>query len=155
MQTLIRVLTPEDVAGYRTLRVEASYDPSFNTEPSLELGRPAGSLRHLLSASRGFMLGAFADNALVGMVGFGDGLAPNAGTLYGLFVARSARRQHVATRLICHLVRMAILSGRHRISLRVAEDNVGAIALYCREGFTLSSTAAGELTFDLDARPDD
>ncbi|MEX2327350.1 MAG: GNAT family N-acetyltransferase [Pseudomonadales bacterium] len=127
---VIRLLAPSDGEGYRLLRIEAARDPAFGATPEIEIAYPVALLRQaLVPREHGFMLGAFVDDQLVAMVGFGVGADNTRGTLYGLFVTGASRRLGLGAALVEHLEQQ-IPASIQTIELTVAGTNTAAIHLY-------------------------
>lgn len=133
-QTLdIRELGPDDAAAYKRMRLEAASDPSFGIDPATEEAYTVELLGQALGQADGsYVSGAFDDDDMVAMVGFGRGMTPNTGTLFGLYVASRWRRRSIGTELC-----LALIERHPECSLRleVLRINDGAIALYERLGF--------------------
>jgi ribosomal protein S18 acetylase RimI-like enzyme len=133
----IRVLGPDDAPAYRDLRIEASDDPAFASNPQLEAAMPLELLRKVLIASaQGQILGAFDDGMLLGMVGLGRSEATHACTLFGLYVTGCARRHGVGRALVRALLdRARTYADVTSVELSVDSSNDVALSLYKNEGF--------------------
>jgi ribosomal protein S18 acetylase RimI-like enzyme len=132
----IRVLTPDDVVPYKSLRTEAATDPSFGITPEAEAAYTAALLtRTLIDSYLAFTLGAFLGDDLVGMVGFGRGVEDDSCTLYGLFVTEEQRRAGIGRVLVEAFLDEAKRREVKTVSLKVSDDNVRAIPLYLSLGF--------------------
>jgi ribosomal protein S18 acetylase RimI-like enzyme len=133
----MRPLTPADEPGLHQLRLQAlSLHPeAFGT--SVEEERAEGSSR-MIGAYPSLTLGAFADDALVGMGGL---LVParvkqrHRGNLFSLFVAPAWRGQGVGHALLHGLVDHARRVGLRYVTLSVTVGNLQARALYRAAGF--------------------
>ena len=140
----IRELRPDDAEAYKQLRIEAAADPSFGIEPEAERTYSVEVLRMGLAQDDGsYVLGAFEQGTLVGMVGFGRGVMDNTGTLFGLYVTDCHRRKSIGLELCADLL------ARHpstSVKLDVLADNAAAIKLYHRLGFRESILSARTLT---------
>jgi ribosomal protein S18 acetylase RimI-like enzyme len=135
----VRRLRADDVDAYRAIRLEA-----------LEVARPeafASTLAREQAFSRqdfihrlenGCALGAFAEDALVGIVGLVVAVGEkerHKGTLVGMYVRDSARGRGAGQALIEAL--LAVAAGDvEQVNLVVSESNVAARRLYERCGFT-------------------
>ncbi|MCB1694066.1 MAG: GNAT family N-acetyltransferase [Pseudomonadales bacterium] len=140
----VRYLCPSDADEYKRIRIEAARDPWFGTSVSLESKTPTSLLaRALVASAEGFIAGAFDGDELVGIVGFGLGPSGRSGTLFGLYVSASHRRRGGGLALVRFLLEAAGASGIQAIELAVKRDNEGAISLYERLGFRVSSGGAG------------
>lgn len=137
----IRKLVPDDAPDYRHLRIEAAGDPAFGGANAVEAGYPIDLLRRVLETSDdAFILGAFVDADLVGMVGFGFNDVTSAGTLYGLYVKPEFRRQGLARRLLEQLMVLGRAGGARYVELYVDRHNAAARSLYRAYGFVEAAT---------------
>lgn len=129
----VRMLGPDDAVAYKEMRVEAAGDPSFGIAAETESAYSVALLRQALRQDDGsYVLGAFTDSGLIGMVGYGRGMKPDTSTLFGLFVKPGFRGQSIGA-LLCQS-----LFQRHpgtAIRLEVLRTNTNAIDLYRRLGF--------------------
>ncbi len=139
----IRELGPDDAAAYKEMRIEASADPSFGISPDTEAAYSVPLLRQALGQQDGsYVLGAFIDDEMIGIVGYGKGMKKNTGTLFGLYVAPSYRRQSIGRQLCQRLFE------RHpgvSIRLEVLRANLEAIELYRQLGFLAAEDGAETL----------
>lgn len=78
-------------------------------------------------------------------------LAADESELLSIAVAPPYRRHGVASRLIDEVIRHAAAAGARRLFLEVAEDNLGAQALYARFGFVTVGRRPGY--YQLPSRP--
>ena len=133
----IRELRPDDAPAYRDLRIEASTEPAFASNPRVEAAMPVELLRKVLKASaQGKILGAFDDGGLVGMVGLGRSEASPTGMLFGLYVTARARQAGVGRALVRALLDRARRDGDvTSVELLVDPSNEIAVSLYEDEGF--------------------
>jgi len=140
---VLRQLTADDAAAFRTLRLYALRDAptAFGASLSEEASRSVDDIAHRLAAvvdgSR-YVVGAFAP-ALVGMAGFFRESTPKTshiGTVWGVFVSPPCRRRGLAQQLVSRVVAHAeTLPGLRQLQLRVGTHNVAARALYESFGF--------------------
>lgn len=129
----IRELGPGDAEAYKALRVDAAADPSFGLAPESEEAYSVELLEQVLRQDDGsYILGAFDGEELVGMVGFGRGMKPGTGTLFGLFVRTNYRSQRVGAGLCKALI---VRQPRTTIRLEVTRHNAAATSLYAALGF--------------------
>jgi ribosomal protein S18 acetylase RimI-like enzyme len=134
----IRRLVPADAGSYRSVRLEGlrCNPEAFGSTFEAENARPLTFFSERLASSVAF--GAFHDSELVGIAGLviSDGAKEaHKGRLVGMYVRPDARRAGVGRRLVETVVEFA----RHRvelIQLSVVRDNVQALRLYKRLGFS-------------------
>lgn len=142
----IRRLGPDDLEGYRALRLRAlaEYPDAFTSSAEEEAAKPAATLARRLSpdadAPHNAVLGAFFDAALAGFVGLD--VDPRAkvrhkGRVFGMYVATEHSGRGLGGRLLAALVAQAeSASVLTRLVLTVTADNNRARRLYERAGFT-------------------
>lgn len=133
----VRRLGAGDVQDFRTIRLAALAEApdAFGSVHAREAVRSAAEHAETLASSTVF--GAYAADAIVGMVGWKQEQGPKTshkGFVWGFYVAPPARRAGIGTALLAAIV----ASARERVeqlTLTVVSDNAGAIALYERFGF--------------------
>lgn len=127
---VIRVVTPDDWAEWRDLRLEALRDAPRAFGATLADWEDAPEERWRARLEGTYNVVADLGERPVGMAtGFPRGDTVELGTLW---VAPPARRCGVGTAL----VRAILASAKgEQVILQVAEDNVAAVALYRRLGF--------------------
>jgi RimJ/RimL family protein N-acetyltransferase len=143
MPTLhIRLLGPDDHIAYRTVRRRAlreeptAFNANEEDESAIPLPVFAERLRH--DASR-FMLGAFHDDALIGIVG----VTREQGTkeqhkafLRSMYVDPEHRGLGVGRQLLAETLALVdAIPGLRQVTLTVTAGNHGALALYEAHGF--------------------
>jgi ribosomal protein S18 acetylase RimI-like enzyme len=137
----IRRLVPSDSEHYRTLRLAALRESpmSFNSSYEEECEAPIEVFAAYLVPEPGrAVFGAFADEALVGMVAFrreSMRKAHHKGYLSSLYVAPAHRGQGAGRRLVGHALAFAAAAGVRQVNLTVTATNVAALALYESQGF--------------------
>ena len=138
----IRQLRPDDASAYRRLRIEASADPDFASDPEVEVATPVELLRMALSnPSSGEILGAFDSRELIGVIGLGKSDMTSDGTVFGLFVVPDARGRGTGRALLRALVdRVSDDDDLRNLELKVRASNTIARRLYETEGFTTSGS---------------
>lgn len=144
---IIRTLMPADVKEYRVLRLAALSEqpPAFSTlaEKEEKLTLEALALR-LQESEDTYILGAFGDDALVGIVRFSRFEEVNEkhrGFIAGLYVRPDFRRQGFAKALLTEvLVRVQQDTDLRRIHLTVVTTQDAAIKLYKSLGFSIYGT---------------
>ena len=147
MTTQIRILKPNDARKYWDLRLRmlreepnafgASYEEALET--SFE--EIAQRFQDRWTTEENFIVGAFADDQLVGVVGFyrQDGLkSRHKGTIWGMYVAPEARGQGIGRTLLSEAIAHAkMLSGLEQIGLSVVTEKRAARNLYRSLGFNV------------------
>ncbi len=143
----IRTLTPADVKEYRVLRLAALHEqpPAFGTlaekEEKLALEAVASRLQE---SEDTYILGAFLDDILVGIIRFSRFEEVNEkhrGFMAGLYVRPDFRRCGLARALATEvLARARRDTGLRRIHLTVVTIQDAAIQLYKSLGFCIYGT---------------
>jgi GNAT superfamily N-acetyltransferase len=139
----ITLLTADDAASYQPLRLRAlqEHPEAFGASYEDERQRSLVIVAERLAATPdSFMLGAWAQDALVGIVGLyrspGIKVRHRAG-VGGMYVAAEARGQGIGRALIQQLIEHApTMTDLEEIILAVTVGNVTARALYLAAGFT-------------------
>ncbi len=152
----IRPLNVKDAGIYRTIRLEAVQDsPLAFAESAAEAREKSFDdyVNYLDAHARGdFVLGAFDDEKLIGVVGFYRTAHRNhlhKGTLWGMYVRPVYRRRGVGAALILAAVESARrTSGVRRINLSVNASNAAAKHLYEKTGFRVYGVEPGALGVD-------
>lgn len=139
---LIRLLGPDDAEAFQQLRREAlTQDPQAFGQAVEEAERmPVAIVRdRLAGAPDTFVVGAFLDGALVGVIGFvrATGVKTrHKGHLWGAYVTASMRGHGIGRQLLTRLLDEArALTGLSAITLSVAEGQASAQRLYRGAGF--------------------
>lgn len=142
MSTEIRALSPDDVEGFRDLRLAAlqGSPEAFGSSYDLERERPLAQFAERLGAENdGLVVGALQAGALVGMAGFyrdSHTKMQHRGHVWGMFVRPAARGQGLGGSLLDALVaHAAALDGLLQVNLEVVSSNGAALALYEGRGF--------------------
>jgi RimJ/RimL family protein N-acetyltransferase len=132
----IRVLTPDDAALYREVRLEAlqHHPDAFTSTYERESTQPLSFFAERIATSTVF--GAFRGDTLVGVAGFArqPGKHAHKGTLWGMYVRPAARQSGFGQRLIEAVLDLARREVE-QIQLVVVADNQPARRLYARLGF--------------------
>ncbi|GAB3402970.1 hypothetical protein GCM10027569_09590 [Flindersiella endophytica] len=151
----LRVLTPDDWADWRTLRLVALADAPYAFGGKLADWQGDGDRedrwRGRLSMAGSHNLLVFVDGKPVGMASGAPGESEGVAELLSMYVDRSARGLGVADLLIREVERWARETGATALELAVAEGNEPAIALYHRHGFTDAGHGAQQMP---DGRPE-
>ena len=147
MPDTIRRLTPDDAAGYRTIRLEAlgRHPEAFGASFEQETAQNEAFFADRLAGSTVF--GGFAGGALAGTAGFrreSGAKQAHKALLWGMYVQPIARRTGLSRRL----VEAVLAHARERvelIQLKVVATNVRARRLYENLGFQVYGIEARSL----------
>ena len=141
--TEIRVLAADDVEEYSRLRLEAlEREPAaFSASPETHRALSVDELKTRIgpTAHGNFLIGAFVDSKLSGMVGFFRD--PNMklrhkGHVWSVYVTAAARGQGVGRKLMTALLeRAAATDGIEQVVLSVSTTQTAAVQLYLSLGF--------------------
>jgi ribosomal protein S18 acetylase RimI-like enzyme len=139
----IRLLVKEDADAYFELRLRALKDhpESFILSYEEEYEKEIADIRNYFPSSQSeFVVGAFMEKQLVGIVGFQQQKplkVQHKGDIWGMYVAPEARGKGLGKKLLKTAVEQAFSKTNVlQIYLAVAAKNEGAKALYKSLGFT-------------------
>jgi ribosomal protein S18 acetylase RimI-like enzyme len=152
---VIRRLLPLDAAQFQALRLRGLREAptAFGSSYEEECDRPVSAVaERIASNTDGFILGAFIDDVLVGVVGM-QREAPrkmaHKMVLWGMYVAPEARGGGVARGLVDEALERAFaMSGVLQVNLGVNAANSPALALYRAAGFTTFGLERGFMLVD-------
>lgn len=140
----IRPLTESDVSLFRELRLRALREETAAfTASAEEFERQSLEViaQRLINTPENFVLGAFVDGKLTGLVGFHRETSAklhHVGVIWGMYVAPDVRAQGIGRALIREVVQRArSLLGLDHILLSVVESQTTAQALYESLGFVV------------------
>jgi GNAT superfamily N-acetyltransferase len=146
----IRPLTEHDAAIYRELRLRALHDSpeAFATSVAVFEGRSleyvAARLRNEDRHPDDFVLGAFLDGRLAGMIGLAreqEEKLQHKALVWGVYTAPEARGRGVGKALMDETVRRdRALAGLEQVQLWVGTYNTPARRLYLNAGFEMCCT---------------
>jgi RimJ/RimL family protein N-acetyltransferase len=138
----IRPLLPADAADFHALRLRGLREvPSaFGSSYEEEKDEPASDVAERIRKNvTGFVMGAFDDGTLVGVVGMHRShhvKAAHKMELWGMYVAPEARRLGAGRKLVEAALRDAFgIDGIRQVNLGVNAANLPALRLYEAMGF--------------------
>ena len=141
----IRRLTEPDFDHFYALRLRAlrEHPAAFGSSYEESVAQPVEDfqtrLRENSTASNRFILGAFQEETLVGMIGFfqePQRKRNHIGVIWGMYVVEEMHGQGVGRALLDETIRLASeLSGVEQIILSVVTENKAAHRLYLSTGF--------------------
>lgn len=156
----IRHLDASHASAWHALRKRAvaEHPEAFLTSPAEEERTPLETVSRRLGspASEAFVLGAFLEGAMVGMLGVlreAHEKARHKALVWGVYVAPEARRRGVGRALFEAAIERARDVGIERLNLAVKVDNAAARGLYQSMGFV--SWGIERDSFRVDGRPID
>ena len=145
MNEELRELTDADAAAFHALRLRGlrehpeAFGQSYESQLATPLSAVAARLRETADAPHDFVLGMFADGALVGMVGFRrerGAKMRHKGSVWGMYVAAEAQgRGYGRTLMEGALRRARDMPGLEQVNLAVVSGNAAARRLYLSLGF--------------------
>lgn len=152
----VRLLTADDAAAYRTVRLQAleEHPEAFGSSAEDFSVQPLESVAERLAnqSERFSIFGAFEGSELIGLVGFGrdSGLkVRHRGGIYQMYVTPEQRGRGLGWQLLEYAVNYARrLPGLEEINLAVTVGNDPARRLYERFGFVFSHREPRYIKFD-------
>lgn len=140
-EIFVRQLSQDDAEEFFKLRLEAlqTSPSSFGASYQDTLDAGAAKLAERLKTSNdAFVLGAFRNEELVGILGFvrNEGSkVQHKGFIWGVYVTSKMRRSGLARRLAIEAIKRAQELGLEQVHLSVTVSNHSAIELYKSLGF--------------------
>ena len=140
-----RVLGPDDVTTYRSIRLEAlrtdpmAFCSTHEREAAFDDATFAGRLTDYQGRPGAIVVDDAPDQA--GMVGIGEVEDGGAAMMWGMWVRPAARRSGLGARLVEAAVAWADDRGLSAVDLWVVVGNAAAIVLYERCGFVATGAA--------------
>jgi len=139
----IRILTLDDVAAYRAIRLEMleSEPEAFGSSPEDHNKLSEEEIRRRLTAdlAERFIFGAFVDGQLVGVAGFvrePQVKARHKGRIWGVYLKAELRGQGIGRRMLQSILdRVHAIDGLEQILISVTTAQSAAQSLYRSLGF--------------------
>ncbi|MEM7334065.1 MAG: GNAT family N-acetyltransferase [Chloroflexota bacterium] len=160
---MIRELAPKDAEAFRTLRRaavmqnEGGFATAIDEWISKSLTEISEILADEFASPNDFILGAFDNHQLVGMIGFFRPARPKLerhGHIWGMFLLPEHRGQGTAGKLLDELIKRAKqMHGIEQIQLTTLNQYKSSILLYKSRGFRVFATEKaavklGEYVYD-------
>ena len=139
----IRILTPDDAAAYRVIRLEMlEHEPeAFSSSPEDHSKLSEEEIRRRLAVdlAEHFVVGAFVDGQLVGAAGFvreSQLKSRHKGRIWGVYLRAEMRGQGIGRGMLQSLLDRAVkIDGLEQILINVTTAQVAAQSLYRSLGF--------------------
>ena len=141
----VRPLTEKDAEIYHALRLRAlrehptAFAQPYESQVATSLSDVAERLREASDSENDFILGMFADDDLIGMVGFrreSRDRVRHKGTIWGMYIAAEVQGRGFGRALIREAIeRASEMDGLEQINLGVISGNAYARNLYISLGF--------------------
>jgi|GEM_PF-258412 len=154
----IRLLTKDDAIEYCNIRLRAlreepsAFSAAYQEEAHKPIEDIVNRFREQWSLQENYILGAFKDGMLIGMVGFVREHRKkliHKGNIWGMYVVPEARGEGTGKLLLTELVRRCHnLQGLEQILLTVTSNNISAKRLYENIGFRCYGVAERALRLD-------
>ncbi|CAM4049127.1 N-acetyltransferase [Cohnella lubricantis] len=151
----IRILQESDAQTFQQLRLAAlqnnpeAFGSTYDREAQFSLDTVKDRLR---PTSDKFVLGAFVDKELAGIVSFvreGSVKTAHKANIYGMYVAPERRGSGIGRALLLELIEISkTCGGLEQLNLTVVSDNEAAKGLYHSLGFESYGVESNALKFN-------
>jgi ribosomal protein S18 acetylase RimI-like enzyme len=141
----IRLITEHDVTDFWKMRLRAlkeepgAFSASYEEELSKPIENIVNRIREHWSGPESYILGAFKNGLLSGMVGFAreqGAKLRHKGKVWGMYISPEVRGKGIGRLLLLEVIRRSSdLEGLEQIVLTVTSGNKSAIRLYENMGF--------------------
>ncbi len=140
----IRPISPDDLAVYRALRLEAlqAHPEAFTSDYAEQAAQPESFWQQRLNDNHNhphqIIYGAEESDEFVGMTGIGCGSSPktvHSAWIWGVYVKPTYRGQQLGERLLHACIDWARTHGVKVVKLGVMVGNEAALKCYTRCGF--------------------
>ena len=147
----LRRLKRVDTRAYRGVRLEASLDPAFAmSSASFESVNDSGIYRAFLMSPQGWVIGAFHQHQMLGIVHLDPAAIQQEYVLWGLYVTQNDRQTGVGGALALRVINIAQSLSATAVRLHVSGSNHAAKRLYQRLGFVNQMDRVNALQTDTD-----
>lgn len=149
MEIHCKILAPQDNKQYRAVRLESlrKHPECFGSGYEAQCKLPKLYFEDLIerASQESVMIGAFADEALIGLCGLTPAEETGALEVIQMYVAQAYRGKAVGQQLL--FMAKSILNNRaeSKLVLTVFSDNHAAIRVYERFGFQRVGVAGNEI----------
>lgn len=142
---MIRPLVPDDLERFYAVRTQAlttnpeAFQTTLAEHQQTSMPEIEKRFRGTLADPQAFMLGAFVDDDMVGMMGFQRyhrTTIRHKSIIWGVYIAPTYRGQGLGGEMLDFAIRMARgMDGLQQIQLTVVSSNAAAVHLYQSRGF--------------------
>lgn len=142
---MIRPLVPEDIESFYAIRTQAlttnpeAFQTTLAEHQQTSMPEIEKRFRGTLADPQAFILGAFVNDTIAGMMGFQRyhrTTIRHKGIIWGVYIAPENRGQGLGGEMLDFAIRMARgMVGLQQIQLSVVSTNEAAVKLYLSRGF--------------------